>query len=268
MICSGCNKPVLEGEHRWAGHAPEEDWHYDCAQTARLTAQVSLFGLRAIAPAESRKGRELPNMFTHIQVWNAIEELARHRGWSLSALAVRARLDATALNRSKRFGPDGKPRWPSTQTIAMLLRATDVTLGQFCALVEQETQPAAGLADILVVDDTPDIGEAYGAALRKAGYRVHVASDHAGALELIEREKHIDLLCTDVVMPEGLGGVALARLAQLRLPHLKVMYITGYDIPSLAGQSDLCLLRKPLSGESLVRGVEGLLRRAPAIAIP
>src|SRR5882757_5311033 len=76
-------------------------------------------------------------MFTHRQVWDAIETLAQIKGWSLSRLAVRAGLDPTALNKSKRAGFDGKPRWPSTETLAKLLSAGDMTLGEFCRLIER-----------------------------------------------------------------------------------------------------------------------------------
>jgi lambda repressor-like predicted transcriptional regulator len=47
-------------------------------------------------------------MFTHEQIWQAIEALARRQGWSLSHLAVRADLDPTALNRSKRTGVNSR----------------------------------------------------------------------------------------------------------------------------------------------------------------
>src|SRR3954469_15845971 len=98
-------------------------------------------------------------MFSHQQVWDAIESLARSKGWSLSRLAVRAGLDPTALNRSKRVGFDGKPRWPSTETLAKLLSATEIPLGEFCRLVEEagpdSVQGHGGqpLGSVLLVED-------------------------------------------------------------------------------------------------------------------
>lgn len=63
-------------------------------------------------------------MFTHESVWSAIDQHARRFGMSPSALARRAGLDPTTFNRSKRFAADGRPRWPSTESIAKVLSAT------------------------------------------------------------------------------------------------------------------------------------------------
>ena len=75
-------------------------------------------------------------MFTQQQVWTGIDALARDRGWSMSRLALEAGLDPTALNRSKRIGQEGRPRWPSTETLARLLSATDTSLAEFNRLMQ------------------------------------------------------------------------------------------------------------------------------------
>jgi CheY-like chemotaxis protein len=207
-------------------------------------------------------------MFTHQQVWDAIEALARARGWSLSRLAVRAGLDPTALNRSKRAGFDGKPRWPSTETLAKLLSATETTLGEFCRVVERapaaegerpQSQPMRG--NVLLVEDDAFFRESSAKGLRQAGYVVHIAADHRGALDILDDERPIDVMCTDVVMPDGLGGVALARLARLRRPNLKVIYVTGYEIPGLADHAKGPVLQKPIMTSQLVAEIGRLLGR-------
>src|SRR5947207_15934250 len=118
-------------------------------------------------------------MFTHQQVWDAIEILARSRSWSLSRLAVRAGLDPTALNKSKRNGFDGKPRWPSTGTLAKLLSATDMTLGEFCRLVERPaeldgngagTQPHSVRGHVLLVEDDAFFRESSAKGFHHAAY--------------------------------------------------------------------------------------------------
>jgi CheY-like chemotaxis protein len=207
-------------------------------------------------------------MFTHQQVWDAIEALARARGWSLSRLAVRGGLDPTALNRSKRAGFDGKPRWPSTETLAKLLSATDTTLGEFCRLVEREPeseserqQPQAMRGNVLLVEDDAFFRESSAKGLRQAGYIVHIAADHRGALDILDDERPIDVMCTDVVMPDGLGGVALARLARLRRPNLKIIYVTGYEIPGLADHAKGPVLQKPIMTSQLVAEIGRLIGR-------
>ena len=73
---------------------------------------------------------------SHGQLWKAIDGLARREGLSASALARRAGLDATSFNPSKRFGPGDppRPRWPSTESLTQVLRATGLSLGEFAAL--------------------------------------------------------------------------------------------------------------------------------------
>lgn len=68
-------------------------------------------------------------MLAHDEVWVAIDDLAERNGLSASGLARRAGLDPTTFNKSKRFAPDGRPRWPSTESISKILRATNTTVG-------------------------------------------------------------------------------------------------------------------------------------------
>ena len=74
-------------------------------------------------------------MLTHGKVWIAIDALARRYNLSPSGLAKRAGLDPTAFNRSKRITGEGRPRWPTTESIAKVLTATGATLEEFTTLV-------------------------------------------------------------------------------------------------------------------------------------
>ncbi len=67
-------------------------------------------------------------MLTHKSIWAAIDTLAVEHGFSVSGLAKRAGLDPTTFNKSKRISRDGKPRWPSTESVAKVLDATGSTL--------------------------------------------------------------------------------------------------------------------------------------------
>ena len=73
-------------------------------------------------------------MLEHDEVWSAIDGLAERNGLSPSALARRAGLDPTTFNRSKRFAPGGRPRWPSTESIAKILAATETSVQDFFGL--------------------------------------------------------------------------------------------------------------------------------------
>lgn len=71
----------------------------------------------------------------HGQIWRAIDALAAQRGLSASGLARAAGLDPTTFNRSKRQAADGKPRWPSTESVARALAAAEASWDEFAALL-------------------------------------------------------------------------------------------------------------------------------------
>ena len=92
-------------------------------------------------------------MLTHADIWNAVDRLAARAGLSASGLAKKAGLDPTTFNKSKRITPEGRPRWPSTESIAKSLQATGVTIDAFVSLITDRggaaTQaiPLIGLAE-------------------------------------------------------------------------------------------------------------------------
>ncbi len=71
----------------------------------------------------------------HDDIWRALDTLAAEYGLSASGLAKRAGLDATTFNPSKRRMPDGRARWPSTESLAKVLDATGASLELFTSLV-------------------------------------------------------------------------------------------------------------------------------------
>jgi phage repressor protein C with HTH and peptisase S24 domain len=74
-------------------------------------------------------------MFTHKQVWTAIDVIAERYGFSASGLAKKSGLDPTSFNPSKRHGPDGRPRWPTTESIARVLEASGASVEEFSDLL-------------------------------------------------------------------------------------------------------------------------------------
>lgn len=74
-------------------------------------------------------------MISHSDIWRGIDRLASSFGYSPSGLAKKAGLDPTSFNKSKRVSPDGKPRWPSTESIARVLAATGSTMTEFIGLI-------------------------------------------------------------------------------------------------------------------------------------
>lgn len=78
-------------------------------------------------------------MLSHARIWAAIDELAERHEMTPSGLARRAGLDPTTFNRSKRFAADGRPRWPSTESIAKILEATRSDIAAFLGLNQKKT---------------------------------------------------------------------------------------------------------------------------------
>lgn len=97
------------------------------------------------------KQAKAQRILTHDQIWVALDRLAARAGLSPSGLAKRAGLDPTTFNKSKRVTADGRERWPSTESIAKALTATDASLDTFASLIgdeagEARSVPLLGLA--------------------------------------------------------------------------------------------------------------------------
>lgn len=93
-------------------------------------------------------------MLTHAQIWQGIDRLAARAGLSASGLAKRAGLDPTTFNKSKRITPDGRARWPSTESLAKSLQATGASIDDFVGLISDgarrgaaQTVPLIGFAE-------------------------------------------------------------------------------------------------------------------------
>jgi phage repressor protein C with HTH and peptisase S24 domain len=77
----------------------------------------------------------MPPHLTHSQIWTALDRLAERADMSASGLAKKAGLDATTFNKSKRITPDGRERWPSTESVAKALAAVNVSVDAFVGLI-------------------------------------------------------------------------------------------------------------------------------------
>ena len=80
-------------------------------------------------------------ILTHEQVWHAIDLLAENHDLSASGLAKAAGLDPTTFNKSKRVGPDGRLRWPSTESVAKSLQATGASFEEFTSYAMRGIKP-------------------------------------------------------------------------------------------------------------------------------
>lgn len=124
------------------------------------------------------------------------------------------------------------------------------------------TMPRGGNELVLDVEDEETIRRLIVSLLRGAGYTVLEASNGRDALLKTEAIKHIDLLVTDVIMPQ-MGGKDLALRLSDRCGALKVLYISGYTENAIVNNGvlydDLAFLQKPFSPEDLLRRVREII---------
>jgi PAS domain S-box-containing protein len=120
-----------------------------------------------------------------------------------------------------------------------------------------------GTETLLIVDDEPEILELAKTKLQKLGYDVHSANSGAEGLLYLEQHANIDLLFSDVIMPGGLDGYALAEKALSKFPRLKVLLTSGYSGRAYGGkyQSRFAanLMDKPYSETELANRVRSAL---------
>src|SRR6201988_2650169 len=88
-------------------------------------------------------------MMPLVYVCTAIDPHAERAGMTASRLARRAVLDPTTFNKSKRATAEGRPRWPSTESIAKALAATGIPRETFVALIERDAGVAARAVPLL-----------------------------------------------------------------------------------------------------------------------
>ena len=120
---------------------------------------------------------------------------------------------------------------------------------------------ASELGRIVLVDDDEAFCYAAAKVLRNAGFAVSRAPDHRLALQILEGPQPSDLLITELVMPGGINGFALARMARLRCLKLRVLYLTAYDLPMEEGIGKV--LRKPIDLDALAAEARDALAGPP-----
>ena len=137
------------------------------------------------------------------------------------------------------------------------------------ARARSDDEQAAGSAvvggqeRILVVEDDELVRGFVVLRLKEFGYKVIDAADGVAALALLGSEEPVDLLFTDVVLPKGMNGRALAEEARRRYPGLKVLFTSGYTQDAFADRDKLdpgfVLLNKPFEKNELARKIREAL---------
>lgn len=140
------------------------------------------------------------------------------------------------------------------------LKASDEPAGQTdLEFVDQ----GSARGNILLVEDEDDVRQFTTEILRELGYHVTAAADGPSALQALDRMKQVDLLFTDVGLPQGMNGRNLASEVIRRRPGLKVLYTTGYARNAIIHHGRLDdgveLIVKPFTQASLAQKIAKVL---------
>jgi len=117
---------------------------------------------------------------------------------------------------------------------------------------------------ILLVEDNPEVAAVTAQMLRSMGFAVAAVDRARKALARLESEQPFDLVLTDVVMPDGMNGLQLARTVRRQYPALPVILMSGYNDAADGAASGFLILRKPVPFQDLFRNICATLDRAAA----
>jgi PAS domain S-box-containing protein len=121
--------------------------------------------------------------------------------------------------------------------------------------LDSETIYKGGYETILVVDDEPELALIAESTLSKYGYRVLNAGTASEAIKILDSHPEVDLLFSDVVMPGGMDGFALAQHAKQKYPKIKTLLASGFTHKTNEqqyGEAGQSLLRKPYRKTELI----------------
>jgi CheY-like chemotaxis protein len=145
-------------------------------------------------------------------------------------------------------------------SVRLYLPKTDAMPEPDMAMSEDELASFSGQErTVLLVEDDAGVRAVTAALLKELHFTIIEADSGARALDIIEREPSIDLLFTDIVMPGGINGFELGRLARERRPQLAVLYATGYAASFSASEQGADILTKPYREFDLLSKLRTLL---------
>jgi signal transduction histidine kinase len=150
-------------------------------------------------------------------------------------------------------------------TFRIFLPATSKTVSESTEGTTITVKPVRGGHEtILVVEDEPVLRDLAQLILQDCGYRVLDASSGVDALTVWQRHQGaVDLLLTDMIMPDGLSGKDLADSLLSAKPNLKIIFTSGYNVEDIRaemnGKNSSRFLQKPYSRSTLAQAVRECL---------
>ena len=144
-------------------------------------------------------------------------------------------------------------------TIEMQFPQSDSTVSEADSRRGQEPETPVGTEKILVVEDDMQVRTYAVAALRDLEYQVVEAGDGNEALEILQRDNHVDLVLSDVIMPAGPNGFDLADSAKRLRPDIRIVLMSGYPGKEMKtsepGAAEFGFLPKPFEKHELAQAI-------------
>jgi signal transduction histidine kinase len=166
---------------------------------------------------------------------------------------------------------ESRPGEGTSVSIVLPARTTSAPAARGADLSRARQAAAEGPVRVLLVEDDLEVLSTLRQQMTLSGWLVVPAQDGQTALALLGADPQITILVTDVMMPGGLGGVELARLAAKGRPDLPILLISGYPDAAFdnrgaerkddraPGELEFQLLHKPFSHDALIEGVLGAI---------
>ena len=122
---------------------------------------------------------------------------------------------------------------------------------------EAQEDRRAHVERVLIVEDEPDLMDVAASLFASMGYDVITAASGREAMDVLE-QRDVDILFTDVVMPNGMDGIELASYTRTHYPDTKIMLASGYPLPALRQRhgmdlNDFAFVNKPYRLSDLAR---------------
>jgi PAS domain S-box-containing protein len=131
------------------------------------------------------------------------------------------------------------------------------------ASAENRSETNRRLGTVLITEDDPEVLAIAVETLEELGYRVLFASNAGDALTILKREPDIDVLFSDIVMPNGMNGIELAHEARRLRPGLRIILSSGYSRAGVPTDPDVVFLPKPYQIPELARHLESMIGSSP-----
>jgi PAS domain S-box-containing protein len=151
-------------------------------------------------------------------------------------------------------------------TVRLYLPRSDGELAGDAPAENDDRRASIDGATILVVDDDQDVREVTVDMLSRLGYRILAAATGPEALAILRRDKSIDLLFSDVVMPAGMSGIELARAARRVRPDIGILLSSAHPGNTQAQpiHREFPFITKPYRPSTLGPRIVEVLAAAPA----